>query len=95
MFPENSSDNAVLINFSAQWCEPCKWADPILQEVVKSFDGKIELHKIDIDEQQETARQFHILSVPTLVLMKKGSEVWRMRGFDTAPNLAREFRKYL
>ena len=85
----------TLINFSAEWCEPCKWADPILQEVVANFDGKLLFRKIDIDAHTETAREFHVLSVPTLVLMKEGKEVWRMRGFDTAPNLLRIFRNYL
>ena len=77
----------VLVDFYADWCEPCKWVEPILDEVVKNFDSKLELHKIDIDLQPNVARERLILSVPTLILYKNGEEIWRMRGFDTAPAL--------
>ncbi|MCX6290912.1 MAG: thioredoxin family protein [Bacteroidetes bacterium] len=82
-----SSQQFVLADFYASWCEPCKWADLVVEEVVKKFTGKILLHKIDIDVNPSVARDHHILSVPTLVLFNNGTEVWRMRGFDTAPKL--------
>jgi thioredoxin 1 len=81
--------------FSAEWCEPCKWAEPIVDEVVQKFPGKIAVNKIDIDAQVDKAREHHVLSVPTLVLFKEGKEVWRMRGFDTAPNLQRILSEHL
>ena len=87
--------SAELYFFSAQWCEPCKWAEPIVNEVVGKSSGKISLEKIDIDKHVDKAREHHIMSVPTLVLFKDGKEVWRMRGFDTAPNLQRIFQSYL
>ena len=86
---------AELIFFSAGWCEPCKWAEPIVNEVVEKSTGKILLSKIDIDANVELARKHHVLSVPTLVLFKEGEEVWRMKGFDTAENLQRIFASYL
>jgi thioredoxin 1 len=89
-----SSGQLVLIDFYATWCEPCKWVEPVLDEVVKNFSGKILLHKIDIDQQPEVAREQHILSVPSLLLFKNGKEVWRMRGFDTAPALTKIFESY-
>ena len=84
-----SANEFVLIDFYAVWCEPCKWVEPILEEVINKFSGKIILNKIDIDKQANIAREYHILSVPTLVLLKNGKEVWRMRGFDTAPVLTK------
>ena len=80
-----------LLFFSAGWCEPCKWADPIVNEVVENAGGKISLSKVDIDANVEMAKQHHIMSVPTLVLFKEGKEVWRMKGFDTASNLQKIF----
>jgi len=80
-----------LLFFSAEWCEPCKWADPIVKEVIAESSGKISLEKIDIDAHVDKAREYHVMSVPTLVLFKEGKEVWRMRGFDTAENLKRIF----
>jgi thioredoxin 1 len=79
--------SAELFFFSAEWCEPCKWAAPVVNEVLGNYSGKISLRKIDIDANADMAREHLVLSVPTLVLFKEGKEVWRMRGFDTAPNL--------
>lgn len=84
-----------LLFFSAGWCEPCKWADPIVNEVVENAGRKISLSKIDIDANVEMAKQHHIMSVPTLVLFKEGKEVWRMKGFDTASNLQKIFSEYI
>ncbi len=84
-----------LLFFSAEWCEPCKWADPIVKEVVEKSAGKISLTKIDIDSNAVMAHENHILSVPTLQLLKDGKEVWRMKGFDTAENLQRIFSAHL
>ena len=86
---------AELKFFSAEWCEPCKWAEPIVNEVVKNFSGKISVNKIDIDAHVDKAREHHVMSVPTLALFKDGKEVWRMRGFDTAENLKRIFASHI
>jgi thioredoxin 1 len=82
----------VLVDFYADWCEPCKWVEPIVEEVIRNFDGKLSLHKIDIDVQPNIARERLILSVPTLILYKDGEEIWRMRGFDTAQALIKIFK---
>jgi thioredoxin 1 len=96
IFSELISQNEfVLIDFYATWCEPCKWVVPVLDEVIKNFDSRIALHKIDIDEHAAIAREQHILSVPSLVLYKNGNEVWRMRGFDTAPVLIGIFNELM
>lgn len=87
--------SAELFFFSAAWCEPCKWAEPIVDDVLQKMDGRISLRKIDIDANVEMARDHHVMSVPTLVLFKDGKEVWRMRGFDTAPKLERIFQEHL
>jgi thioredoxin 1 len=84
-----------LLFFSAEWCEPCKWAEPIVNQVIDQSSGKISLEKIDIDAHADRAREHHVLSVPTLVLFKEGKEVWRMKGFDTAPNLQRILSAHL
>ena len=90
-----SSKEFVLVDFHAKWCEPCKWVEPILEETISRFDGKINLHKVDIDKHPDVAREYHILSVPTLLLFKNGNEVWRMRGFETAPALTKIFERFI
>ena len=85
----------VLVDFYADWCEPCKLVVPVLDEVLSHFDGKIVLHKVDIDKRQEVARSFTILSVPTLMLFKNGHEVWRMRGFEVPKDLIRSLSAHV
>lgn len=89
------SDGYVLVDFYADWCEPCKWALPVIEDVLSQLQGKIVLEKIDIDQSPEIAKSFHVMSVPTFVLFHNKEEVWRMRGFDTAPNLIRVLTKQL
>lgn len=86
---------AVLVDFYADWCEPCQWVLPILDEVEKHFTGKLKLLKIDIDTHSDIAKTLHVLSVPTLVLFREGKEVWRMRGFDPAPLLIKTIGHHL
>jgi thioredoxin 1 len=85
----------VLVDFYADWCEPCKWAEPVIDQVLNSFENKIELEKIDIDADPHIAKDFHVLSVPTFILFKDGVEVWRKRGFDIAPKMIRQLEDVL
>jgi thioredoxin 1 len=90
-----SSSPAVLVDFYADWCAPCKMVVPVLEDVVKHFDGKLKLHKVDIDTHPDISKSLTILSVPTLILFKHGKEVWRMRGFDIAPTLVKVITEHL
>ena len=80
-----ASDDLVIIDFCADWCGPCKWALPVIDDVLKHFNGKIKLEKVNIDEQPDLAASLHIMSVPTFILYQNRKEIWRMRGFDIAP----------
>lgn len=84
-----------LIDFYADWCEPCKWLDPILQEIERDLYGYIEILKIDIDKDVELSQRYDIKSVPTLILFKNGEIVWRMSGFKTAPELVTIIKKFI
>lgn len=91
----SGDDGFVLVDFFADWCEPCKWVIPIISDVQKNLNHQFKIEKSNIDEQPEIAKAFHILSVPTLILFHNKKEIWRMRGFDTVPNLTREFEKII
>lgn len=90
-----SASPAALIDFYADWCEPCKWVVPILDEVEKHFNGKIKFSKIDIDHHSEISKSLMILSVPTLILFVDQKEVWRMRGFEAAPTLIKTIENFV
>ena len=93
--PFPASNDYVIVDFYADWCEPCKWALPIMEDVIKHFNGKITLEKVNIDEQPELAASLHIMSVPTFILYRKREEIWRMRGFDIAPAMIRKISEVL
>lgn len=85
-----ASNDFVIVDFYADWCEPCKWALPVIEDVLQHFNGKINLEKVNIDEQPDLAASLHIMSVPTFILYKDRKEIWRMRGFDIAPVMIRK-----
>jgi len=85
----------VLIDFYAEWCEPCKWVVPILDDVSKHFEGKIKFGKIDIDHHPDISKALTIMSVPTLILFAHQKEIWRMRGFEPAPALIKTLERHL
>ena len=59
----------VVLDFHAKWCGPCKALSPILDELDKDYDGKIDIYKMDIEDEMEIAQQFNVMSVPTLVFI--------------------------
>ena len=70
----------VLVDFSASWCQPCKALAPTIDKVAEEYDGKMAVYKVDIDNAQETASNFGIMSVPTCIFFRDGKEVDRFMG---------------
>ncbi|MCL5774661.1 MAG: thioredoxin [Patescibacteria group bacterium] len=70
----------VLVDFWAVWCGPCKAIAPVLDELAKEYEGKIKLGKVNVDENNEIASQFGIMSIPTIKMFKGGKIVAEMIG---------------
>jgi thioredoxin 1 len=70
----------VLVDFTATWCGPCRMLGPILEQVAEENNGEFDIVKIDVDECEDLAREFGIMSIPTLIVFKDGKPIKREIG---------------
>lgn len=82
-----NSDQPVLVDFFATWCDPCKAMSPILDDLAKQVQGKARVLKIDVDKNQQAAAAYQVRGVPTLILFKNGQQLWRQSGVIDANQL--------
>ena len=75
------SEKLVIVDFFATWCVPCQMMSEVLRDTEKEYEDVIEVFKVDIDENQETAIRYDVTSMPTLVFFKDGEEVERKIGY--------------
>jgi len=78
-----SSKTPVLVDFSAEWCGPCKMMKPVLEQLKQKMSDRIRIIKIDVDKNRELAIEYKIKSVPTLVLFQNGKILWSGVGVMT------------
>jgi len=76
----------VLVDFYADWCGPCKMVSPIIDELSEEIES-IQFRKVNVDDENEFARKYNVLSIPTLILFKEGQELDRVVGFSPKPRL--------
>jgi thioredoxin 1 len=83
------SDTVVLVDFWAEWCGPCLRVAPVLEEIAKEMGDKVKIVKLDIDANPNTARDYRVLSVPTLTVFKGGEPVQSIAGARPKGDLVR------
>jgi thioredoxin 1 len=81
------SDKPVVVDFWAPWCGPCRMVAPVLDEISREIGDKIKFVKLNTDENQNTAAEFKIMAIPSLLIFHKGEEKDRVIGFKPKPQL--------
>ncbi len=89
------SGQPVIVDFWAAWCGPCKAISPIVEELGQEFAGKAKVVKVNVDEQNELAMQYGIMSIPTLKFFKGGQIVGEIIGAAPKPSIVAELQKHL
>jgi len=85
----------VLVDFWAEWCQPCRIVAPIVEEIAADYTGGLKVLKLNIDENPETARKYAVMSIPTLILFDKGEIRKRLVGAKGKGQLLAELREHI
>ncbi len=84
------SANPVLVDFWATWCKPCQMVAPILEDLTSEYSGKLTIAKLDVDQNQQTAQRYHVMSIPAMIIFKQGKPVANIVGFKPKAMLKKE-----
>jgi thioredoxin 1 len=94
-FAVETKEGVVLVDFWAPWCGPCRMIAPVLEEVDQEMGDKVKVVKVNVDENQETAAKYGIMSIPTLLVFKNGEAVDQVVGYQPKEVLVQLLQKHL
>ncbi|MFC2016860.1 thioredoxin [Chloroflexota bacterium] len=83
------AETPVLVDFWAAWCGPCRMVAPVVEELAEEYEGRVSFAKLDVDQNPKTAVKYGIMSIPTLLIFKKGEPVSQIVGFRPKEELKR------
>ncbi len=94
-FKEFTKQGVTVIDFWAEWCGPCKIMSPIFDQVAKEMKGHAKFGKVDVDQENEIAQEYEIMSIPTILIMKDGEQVDRSVGVIDKEDLIEKIKENL
>ena len=89
------SNVPVMVDFWAEWCGPCRMIAPIVDEISKEYAGKLKVAKLNVDQAQQTAMKYSVMSIPTLIFFKDGKPVDQVVGAMSKDNLVTQIKRNL
>jgi thioredoxin 1 len=89
------ADRPTLVDFWAVWCGPCKMIAPALEEIAQEYEGQLQVAKLDVDHNNDSAFKYGVMSIPTLILFKDGQPAERIVGFMPKEKLLLRIRPHL
>jgi thioredoxin 1 len=95
IFQNEIASGTVLVDFWAPWCGPCKMIAPVLEEINNEIGDKIKIGKLNVDHNPNTAQQFGVMSIPTLLLFKDGQVLEKIIGFQPKENLINMIKPHI
>ncbi len=85
----------TVVDFWAVWCGPCKMIAPVLEEIAQEYEGQLQVTKLDVDHNNESAIKYGVMSIPTLILFKNGQPMERIVGFLPKDKLLSKLKPHL
>lgn len=79
-FKQETGEGLVLVDFWAPWCGPCRMVGPVIEELATEYEGKVKVGKLNVDDHQQSAMAYRVMSIPTVILFKDGQPVETMVG---------------
>ena len=90
-----SADTPVLVDFWAEWCGPCHMIAPVLEEIATEQEGKLQIAKLNVDENPNVARRYDVMSIPTLLVFRDGDVAKRLVGAKGKAQLLEELSEFI
>jgi len=84
------AETPVLVDFWAPWCRPCLMVAPVLEELAEEYSGRITIAKLNVDQNPATASQYHVMSIPTMIIFKEGKPISNIVGFKPKEQLKQD-----
>jgi thioredoxin 1 len=94
-FDQVVGNSLVLVDFWAEWCGPCKAQDPVLEELAADLNGRVIIGKVNVDDNRTLASRYGIMSIPTMILFRKGEKLHHFTGVTSKERILSILKKYI